>query len=119
MKDMVVEMARINMKENNIFPFREYKIKLWSNDHNPPHFHILCDGWNISYNIETGAEIEIISKGKKRSVYKYISNNINTWLDSKCALILQITNRQNAMAQWIQIHGTEKTEEFEREKSLT
>lgn len=104
-KELIVEMARINMKESNIFPYNKFEVKIWSNDHIPPHFHIKSDGWNISYVIETGAQLEILEKGEKKSVYKYISNNVNKWLDRKCALIPQITNRENAMAQWIQLHS--------------
>ena len=104
-KSLIVEMARINMKENNIFPYNKYEIKIWSNDHTPPHFHIKSDGWNISYEIETGKEIEVIEEGEKKSVYKYITKNVNKWLDNKCALIPQISNRENATAQWIQLHS--------------
>lgn len=110
-KEMIVEMARINMKESNIFPFNKFEVKIWSNDHTPPHFHIKSDGWNISYVIETGEQLEILEKGEKKSVYKYISNNVNKWLNNKCALIPQITNRENAMAQWIQLHSQDKTDE--------
>lgn len=104
-KSLIVEMARINMKENNIFPYNKYEIKIWSNDHTPPHFRIKSDGWNISYEIETGKEIEVIEEGEKKSVYKYITKNVNKWLDNKCALIPQISNRENATAQWIQLHS--------------
>lgn len=93
------------MKESNIFPYNKYEVKIWSNDYTPPHFHIKSDGWNISYIIETGDQLEVLERGEKESVYKYISNYVNKWLDSKCALIPQITNRDNAMAQWIQLHG--------------
>lgn len=103
--EMIVETARINVKESNIFPYNKYEVKIWSDDHIPPHFHIKSYGWNISYIIETGKQLEILEKGEKKSVYKYISNYVNKWLDSKCALIPQITNRENAMAQWIQLHN--------------
>jgi len=104
-KSLFEEVARINIKENEFFSFNEYEIKIQSHDHNPPHLHIKSDGWNIAYEIETGKEIEIIERGEQRNVYEYITKNVVKWLDNKCALIPQITNRENAMAQWIQLHG--------------
>ena len=64
-KEMIVEMARINMKESNIFPYNKFEVKIWSDDHIPPHFHIKSDGWNISYVIETGKQLEILEEGEK------------------------------------------------------
>ena len=52
--ETLVEMARINLKEIGSVPFptNKFDIKIWSNDHNPPHFHVICEGWNISFTIE-------------------------------------------------------------------
>ena len=51
--DILDEMARINKKEtgNCIFPYNAWELKIWSNDHNPPHFHIKRKGWNVSFII--------------------------------------------------------------------
>ena len=42
-KETLVEMARINLKEVGSVPFptNKFEIKIWSNDHNPPHFHLI------------------------------------------------------------------------------
>ena len=55
-KETFVEMARINLKEVGSVPFptNKFEIKIWSNNHNPPHFHVICEGWNISFTIEDG-----------------------------------------------------------------
>lgn len=38
------EISRINAKEfYGYFPYNKFDIKIWSNDHNPPHFHIIGD----------------------------------------------------------------------------
>lgn len=40
--EQLVEMVRINMKESgkgSIFPFNAWEVKIWSDDHEPPHFH--------------------------------------------------------------------------------
>ena len=103
-EELNVETAHINLRESCVFPYKEFMIKIMSYDQNPPHLHIISKGWDISYEIETGRELEIIARGSLNSVYKYISNNVNKWLDSRCALLPQITNRENATAQWAQIH---------------
>lgn len=101
---LIEEVAKININENDIFPSDKFEIMICSNDHNPPHSHIKSAGWNISFEIDTGKEIEVIEHGEQINVYKYISDNVNKWLDNRCALIPKITNRENAMAQWIQLH---------------
>ena len=104
----LVEMARINMEEDgkgSIFPFNAWEVKIWSNDHEPPHFHIKRNRWNVSFNIETGAVMEIISKGSENNVYDYMIANVSEWLNRPSAILPQITNRQNAMIQWKQLHG--------------
>ena len=88
----------------NIFPYNKFEVKIWSNDHEPPHFHVLCDGWNLSFKIENGELLNVEQKGANRSVYKHIIKNVRQWLESECAILPMITNQQNAMAMWIQIH---------------
>lgn len=104
----LVEMARINMKESgkgSIFPFNAWEVKIWSDDHEPPHFHIKRNRWNVSFDIETGEQIEILTQGTEKNVYDYMIANVSKWLDNPSAILPQITNRQNAMVQWTQLHG--------------
>lgn len=106
-RDELVEMARINLKNygNTPFPSNKFEIKMWSNDHNPPHFHVLYDGWNISFNINNGKELNVEEIGRHSSDYNYIVKNVPIWLDMECAIQPKITNRENAIIQWEQIHG--------------
>ena len=78
---------------------------IWSDDHEPPHFHIKRNGWNVSFTIETGEQMEILAKGSETNVLDYMQANVKRWLDSPSAILPQITNRQNAFAQWMQLHG--------------
>ncbi len=100
------EMARINKKEtgNCLFPYNKWELKIWSNDHTPPHFHILCDGWNASFCIEDGSLLEIKTRGKENSIFEYMQANVEKWLSSKCFAQPKLSNRENAMLQWEQIH---------------
>ena len=105
-REPLVEMARINKNETGrcIFPYDKWEVKLWSSDHNPPHFHIICNGWDVSYVIEDGRRLDILRKGSERNIFDYMEANVRKWLDSKCFAQPKLTNKENAMLQWEQIH---------------
>ena len=105
-QEMINEMARINTNEGGkcIFPCNKYEVKIWSNDHNPPHFHVLCDGWNILFTIEDGELYRVEGKGRDKKEYKYIVNSVKTWLKSACAVQPKLTNQENAISIWHQLH---------------
>jgi len=101
-------MARINTKEignDRIFPHNVWEIQIWSDDQEPPHFLIKRNGWSVSFIIETGEQFEILSQGAAKNVYDYMISNVDKWLDSPSAILPQITNRENAMITWEQLHG--------------
>lgn len=105
-EEPLVEMARINKKETGkcIFPYDAWEVKIWSNDHNPPHFHIKRNGWNVSFVIETGEILMLNSQGQKQEDFNYMVEYVPKWLNSKCFMMPKITNRENAMLQWEQLH---------------
>lgn len=102
--NLLVEMARINTKDRGLFPFNDFEVKILSNDHNPPHFHIIKDGWNVTFSIESGEVISIGSQGEKKQIYKYMTENVVKWLSSPCAILPAVSNQDNAMAVWTQLH---------------
>ena len=106
-KDMLItEMARINIKDSgNVFPYNSYDVRIWSNDHEPPHFHVIHEGWDLTFLIENGELLDIKTKGKKKQVYNDICNKTKKWLSSPCAVLPNVTNQQNAYAVWIQLHS--------------
>lgn len=101
-----IEMARINTKEfYGLFPYNKFDMRIWSNDHNPPHFHIKADGWEVVVDIENGNILKTISYNKKDStMFSYIKDNIKNWLDCPNVRNKNITNRENAMAIWDMNH---------------
>ena len=105
-KEPLLEISRINLKEygNTPFPTNKFEIKIWNNDHNPPHFHVIYNGWNISFTIMDGEELRTETIGKNSSDYNYIKKNVPIWLDLKCKILPMVTNRENAMATWQQLH---------------
>lgn len=105
-RDKIVDKARINKQEGSegLFPYDSWEIKMWSNYHNPPHFHIIKDDWNVSFLIDSGEVFKIEKRGKKKDIFTYMVGNVNAWLDSKCSIEPTITNRKNAKNVWNQIH---------------
>ena len=103
----LLEMARINMCETGrgLFPFNKWVIKIWSNDYTPPHFHVIAEGWDVSFKIKDGKLLKINKKGNNSATYQYMINNVPKWLDAPAAIMPKITNRENAKTQWKQIHN--------------
>lgn len=103
--NMLNEMARVNVGETNIFPYQTYEIAVFSRDHEPPHFHIKCDGWNIKFLIEDSSKYEIVKEGQKDSIKKYILKHIEEWLNSSSASVSSITNREMTKVLWAAVHS--------------
>lgn len=103
--DTLVEMARINKHEqgNSIFPFNSFEVQVWSNDHNPPHFHVLSNGCNISFLIETGEILNVESNGDLKT-YQYILKNVKKWLNNKNSYQPKLTNKEAAEMYWSGMH---------------
>ena len=101
----LIEVARINIDESNGFPYDLYEIQIRSNDHTPPHFHIMKDGWDVEFYIESGELYKIQKIGKTQQIYNYMIKNVGIWLSAKCAIMPMITNKQNAIAVWKQLRG--------------
>jgi hypothetical protein len=103
---LVIEKARINKKESEegIFPYDSYIIRIWSNDPEPPHFHIENEGWDIAITINDGELYKIDHRGQDLQAYNHILSNVKCWLQSRNAIIPSITNKQNALSVWEQLH---------------
>lgn len=104
--NVITEMARINKKESTgcIFPYNVFNVHIWSNDHEPPYFHIESNGWNISFLISNGELYKVNREGKDGRTYKYIVNNVKNWLSANCIITPQLTNQENANSIWQQLH---------------
>lgn len=95
------EMARVNKKEfTGYFPYNKFDIRIWSNDHNPPHFHVIADGWDIVVEIETGEILKIKTVGKSSKIYTYIKSVVKDWLKEKSAYNKKLTNKEAAQMYW-------------------
>lgn len=102
----IVEMSRLNKKENgNVpFPYNKFDIRIWSNDHNPPHFHVIAEGWDISFLIENGEEYRVNTHTNDSKIYSYIVKNIKHWLQMKNFSHPYMTNQEYAEEAWHDNH---------------
>lgn len=103
---LITEMARIHKRESSqgIFPYNSYIVRIWSNDNEPPHFHIEKDGWNILITINDGKLYRIEQQGRDIQPYNYVLANVKRWLQLKSAITPSLTNQQNALSIWEQLH---------------
>lgn len=104
----IEEMAKLNLHDTGAvpFPYNKFDIRIWSNDHNPPHFHVIDKetGWEITINIETGQLISTKRVGNSSNIYRYILKNIPIWLKMKSLENKSMTNQENAMTIWNKNH---------------
>ena len=54
--------------------------------------------------IDDGEMLEIKTQGNKKDVYNYMIKNVKQWLSEECAVLPAVSNKDNAMAVWKQIH---------------
>lgn len=105
--ERICDMARVNKLETSkgLFPYNAWEIKMWSNDHNPPHIHVIKDGWNVLFAISDGELYDIEGEGEKISDLNYMKKNIKAWFDSdNFATNGKMTNREYAQVLWDSLH---------------
>ena len=93
-----IKIIFMNIHETEIFPSTVYKIVVTNND-KQNNFHVFKDGLDVIYNIDGEFQETILDNGDS-SLKKYISDNIKTWLESKCKYDQTITNRENIIKTW-------------------
>ena len=99
------EMAQVNKREQNIFPFNAYKVFVLSEERNKfAHFHIKSyqEGWEIRVLLN-GKIHSVKTKSSKRTKiedFADIQKMIYKWLLEKCASLKVITNKQNIENIW-------------------
>lgn len=111
-RDPIVEMSKLNIKQTGAVPFpsNKFDIRIWSDDHNPPHFHVKSEGWDISFLIENGEEYRINKHTNDSKIYSYIKDNIKKWLQMPNKLYGGITNQHLAYNTWLSYHDEEEYE---------
>ena len=106
----LTEMGKINSKETyGYFPANKYELKIWSNDHEPPHLHARSkDGWNIVVSIEDGSILKVENFGKDSTFYKLVEDYFEDWLDMPNGANPKRTNREIAYEEWEKVRNARK-----------
>lgn len=79
------EMARLNLRDNGkLFPFNAYTVSVYSNDHNPPHMHIISkqEGYDIRISIATGDLVSVKTYGDRleSDLFRDVVKKAKVWL---------------------------------------
>lgn len=102
---MLLEMARLNVgnDSNSPFPSNIYDLRMWSNDHEPIHFHVTNnqEGWEVTCSID--GDVLSIKKQTKSLNIKNVEKLCKAWLDETNKY--GINNKQNAKSIWDSIHS--------------
>lgn len=102
-----MEIAHLNVRECNgdIFPLDLFDVCIYDIDNEPPQFHIMSNDWDVSFKINDGEIHYVNQKGNDIDTYQYIMQNVKKWLDLPNVIIPRITNRENAISVWLQLHS--------------
>ena len=98
---VINEMVCINNREfNGLFPATKFTLRIWSDDHETPHFHVIAEDWDILVAISNGDILYVKRIGKNSRIYTYVQDHIKDWLESRCASQPSMTNRRHAKIIW-------------------
>ena len=102
---MLLEIARLNVgsDSNSPFPSNIYDLRMWSNDHDPIHFHVTNkqEGWKVTCSIE--GNVLSIKKQTPSLNIKKVEKLCKEWLNGTNKY--GINNKQNAKSIWDSIHS--------------
>lgn len=110
--NMLLEMAKLNLKEDSksLFPANAYRI--WgqgdNSPHKEPHLHIRSkqEGWELKVYIKTCELWEVVNSGKRKSkdfsIYQDVIKNLKEWFKLPTTMTGRIgTNQETAYNEWV------------------
>lgn len=82
----ICDFARLNKGETDNLPYNLYEVKIWSDDHNPPHFHV--ESKQEGFDIRCSFDGELLSVKRygsrgRQDTFRDIIKRVKNWLDSK------------------------------------
>ena len=101
-----LDIARLNKRdgEGDIFLHDKWQLTMRSDDAEPPHFHIIREGWGVIFSIESGELIKVLTTDNDQSHLNYMIHNASLWLNSPSRFYPHISNPQAATLMWDQLH---------------
>ena len=110
-KELLVEMARMNVREvNGSLPHNEYDVRIWSNEHEPPHIHVCYPSrenpdYEVIFSIETGDLLKVKSNKINKKSLTDLEKTVKIWLKENNALNPKETNQQACRIEWLRTNG--------------
>lgn len=100
------EISHINIQEgaDSIFPREKFDVYVRDRDRGGPRFHVAKDGWDVAFFISNGKVHNICKRGADMGVLNKMREDAIKWLNQPCKLLPAMTNGQNALLQWKQLH---------------
>lgn len=104
----LLEMAKMNVKEvNGSLPVNKYDVRIWSNDHTPPHIHVAYPSrqnpeYEVEFRIDTGDLLKIKVNHNPNETFDTLTKIVKEWLNEKSALQPDKTNRDACIIAWEQ-----------------
>lgn len=104
----IADMARLNKKETQLFPYKSYYVYLKDGDHNPPHFHIHSVQEKFDVRVDFNGNILSVKfrgdRTDKVEDYKDVQRKVKEWLKrkpaSKKVAMLFKTNKDYIEFEW-------------------
>lgn len=100
------DISHINIQEgsDSVFPREMFDVYVRGGDKGSPRFHVAGDGWDVAFFIANGKVHNICKRGSDMGILNKMRADVVKWLNLPCKLQPAITNGQNALLQWKQLH---------------
>ena len=94
----------LNQKEteDNLFPHSQWELKLMQGDGKPARFHAIRNGWDVTFSIDSGDVLEILSEGAEKADFGYMFGHIKEWLEAQSTLLDDCQNKMFTKIMWHQ-----------------
>lgn len=109
---LINEMATMNKKDVGMspLPFGAFSVIIHSDDHNPPHIHVISkqEGFELKYSISDGRLIGIVREGGKKSKasnYSDTTKRVAKWLQLPSTFKPGDTNQTICQLFWNVYHS--------------
>ncbi len=101
-KERIADMALLNKGDMSILPYNKYKVYVYGEDHQPPHFHVETTEFDARFDLE--GNFLSMKRGEISNV-DVVEKLVKKWLNSKPAkheiAVKFATNSDFAEVMWI------------------
>lgn len=100
------KMSHINIQDgaDSVFSQDKFDVYVRYIDKGAPRFHVSKDGWDVTFFISNGTVHNICNRGANMRVLNEMRVNAVKWLNHPCTIQPSMTNGQNALLKWKEVH---------------